>query len=146
MVNKIISDLENLVTIVGDEVIPLENGTGTFAATIDQIADFANEKQILDSSSINNLGLAASVAANALTIALKTKAGTDPAVIDPVKISFRNATLTTGTYNTRSSTAATSLVVSSGSTLGTVSAVASTMYIYALDNAGTIELGISSTL
>ena len=103
------------------------------------------DSNILDNNSVNNLGLAASVAASALTIALKTKAGTDPSVGDPVRISFRNATLTTGTYNTRSSTAATSLVISSGSTLGTTNAVASNVYVYALDNAGSIELGVSLT-
>lgn len=101
---------------------------------------------ILDSAAINNLGLTATVAANALTVALKTKAGTDASATDPVKISFRNATLTTGTYDTVSATAATSLVVSSGSTLGTINAIAATLYVYALNNSGTIELGISSTL
>lgn len=100
---------------------------------------------ILDSQAINNLSIAASVAASALTISLKTKAGTDATTFDPIKISFRNPTLTTGTYNTRSVTAATSVVVSSGSTLGNASAIASTVYVYAIDNAGTIELGVSST-
>lgn len=98
---------------------------------------------ILDANAINNLGLAASVSSNALTIALKTKAGTDPSATDPVKISFRNSTLTTGTYNTRSATSATSIVISSGSTLGTTNAISSTVYVYALDNSGTIELGVS---
>ncbi len=99
-----------------------------------------------DNSSINNLGLAASVAANALTIALKTKAGTDATTSNRVKISFRNATAATGTYVTRTATAAASLVVSSGSTLGTSNGIAAKLYVYALDNAGTIELGVSTYL
>lgn len=101
---------------------------------------------LLDGNAVNNLGLACSVGASALTISLKTKAGTDPAGGDQVKISFRNATPSTGTYNIRSSAAATSLVISSGSTLGTVSGVESYLFVYVIDNAGTIELGVSSKL
>jgi len=95
---------------------------------------------------INNLAVSTSVAANALTIAIKTAAGTDPTTNDSVSISFRSATATSGSYNTRSVTSATSLVISSGSTLGTVSGVAANLYVYALDNAGTVELAVSSYL
>ena len=42
-------------------------------------------------------------------------------------------------------TAAASLVVSSGSTLGTLSGVDAWLFVYALDNSGTIELAISKT-
>jgi len=100
---------------------------------------------ILDTDAVNNLGIAASVAASALTISLKTKAGTDPSTTDSVKICFRNSTLTTGTYNTRTVTAATSVIVSSGSTLGTISGDTSIVYVYAIDNAGSIELAVSLT-
>ncbi len=101
---------------------------------------------LIDSNAVNNLGLACSVGSSALTISLKIKTGTDPSASDPVRISFRNATPATGTYNTRSAVAATSLVVSSGSTLGTASGVESYLFVYAIDNAGTIELGVSSRL
>lgn len=90
---------------------------------------------------ISNLAVAASVAGNALTIALKTKAGTDPTASDSCYIGFRNATLATGTYVRRTITAATSLVISSGSTLGLSSGSWNEyVYLYALDNAGTVEL------
>ena len=92
-----------------------------------------------------NIGLTASVAANALTIALKGADGSDPSSTNPVDIVFRNATATTGTPSVVTSTAATSVVVSSGSTLGHVSAVDQYVYVYAINNAGTIELAVCRT-
>jgi hypothetical protein len=94
----------------------------------------------------SNLSLSVSVAANAMTIALKDSAGSDPSAGSPVLIGFRNSTATTGTYNQRSVTGALSLTVSSGSTLGTQNGVTSYIYVYALDNAGTVVLGVSSVL
>jgi hypothetical protein len=41
---KIISDLESEVSLNGDEVIPVEDGTGTFGATVNDIADYAKTK------------------------------------------------------------------------------------------------------
>jgi hypothetical protein len=97
---------------------------------------------------MSNIGLATSVAGSALTIALKQADGsTDPgAGASAVKISFRSSTLTSGAYNQRSATGATSLVISSGSTLGQQSGRLARLFIYALDNAGTIELAVSQTL
>lgn len=97
---------------------------------------------------ISNLGLATSVASNALTIALKQADGsTNPSTgASAVKVGMRSSTLTSGLYNQRSATAATSLVISSGSTLGTVSATAHDLWVYLIDNAGTLELAVSQTL
>lgn len=92
-----------------------------------------------------NGSIAASVAANALTIALKDKTGADANGGSPVKIAFRNATAATGTYNYRSVTAALSVVIPASTTIGQVSAVAEFIYVYALDNAGTVELALSTT-
>lgn len=86
-----------------------------------------------------------SVASSALTINLKTPAGADATAAAPLTLAFRSATLTSGALAVRKLTAAASLVVSSGSTLGTISATDAWLYIYALDNAGTIELAISGT-
>jgi len=101
---------------------------------------------VVESDLIKNLIISTSVASNALTVALKTKAGNDPSASDPVQISFRSSTASSGSYNTRSIIAATSVVVSSGSTLGTTDNVAATLYVYALDNAGTVEVAISNYL
>jgi hypothetical protein len=73
----------------------------------------------------------ASVASSAMTVTL------NPTVLD-----FRSTPLTSGTVNTRTVSAAISVVVSSGSTLGTVSANVSRIVVLALDNAGTIELAV----
>jgi hypothetical protein len=73
----------------------------------------------------------ASVASSAMTVTL------NPTVLD-----FRATPLTSGTVNTRTVSAAISMVVSSGSTLGTVSATQSRIVVLALDNAGTIELAV----
>lgn len=93
-----------------------------------------------------NLGLSVAVAANAVTIALKQADGsTNPSTGSAaVKIGFRSSTATSGAHVERSVTAALSTVISSGSTGGTTSGVQSTVYLYAIDNAGTVELAWSS--
>jgi hypothetical protein len=75
--------------------------------------------------------ITAVVAANALTVTL-----------NPTTLDFRSSTLTSGTVLTRTIASAISVVVSSGSTLGTVSAVESRIVVLALDNAGTVELAV----
>jgi len=74
----------------------------------------------------------AATGSSALTVTLKAGASLD----------FRSTTLTTGVPNTRSVPSDISMVVSSGSTLGTVSAVQSEIIIVAIDNAGTVELAV----
>jgi hypothetical protein len=96
-------------------------------------------------SQVANLGIATSVGSSELTIALKqADASTNPTGGSPVKIAFRSSTAGTGSLITRSATAATSVVVPSGATLGHASATASYIYVYAIDNAGTVELAVSS--
>ena len=75
--------------------------------------------------------ITASVGSNALTITL-----------NPTTLDFRDATLGSGSVNTRTVSAAISVVVSSGSTLGTVNAVANRLAVLAIDNAGTVELAV----
>lgn len=72
--------------------------------------------------------ITATVASNALTIGLGS-----------CSLDFRSSTLGSGTVTTVFGTPA-NLVISSGSTLGTVSAVASKIVVLAINNAGTIEL------
>lgn len=96
---------------------------------------------------ISNLGLATSVAASALTIAIKQADGSsDPSAgASAVKVGMRSSTLTSGAYNQRSITSALSLVISSGSTLGQVSTKPANIYVYLIDNAGTLEVAASGT-
>ena len=74
--------------------------------------------------------ISASAAASALTITAAA-----------LNLDFRSNTLGSGTVTTVSGTPA-SLVVPSGATLGTISAVQSRLVVLALNNAGTIELAV----
>lgn len=75
--------------------------------------------------------VSASVATSALTLTL-----------NPCTLDFRSSTVTSGDTVTRAVPASISIVVSNGSTLGTTSAVPSTLAILAIDNAGTVELAV----
>lgn len=101
-----------------------------------------------ESKELRNLGIAATVGSNALTLTLTQSDGsTTPSTgANAVKIGFRNSTTATGGYNERSVTSALTMVVSNGSTLGTTSAAACYFYVYGIDNAGTVELAVSSFL
>lgn len=77
--------------------------------------------------------ITASVAANELTVTLNA-----------TSLDFRSSTLGSGTVNTRTIASPISMTVSSGSTLGTVSATASRLALIAIDNAGTVELAITN--
>ena len=96
--------------------------TGTTAASWDY-------REIPSAAQIQPI--TASVATNALTVTL------NPTVLD-----FRSSTLTSGTVNTRTVSTAISVTVSSGSTLGTVSASKSRIAVIAIDNSGTVELAV----
>jgi len=76
----------------------------------------------LNPSSLENYTIVASVASNALTIALKTRSGIDPTVAGPCTFSFGSATAASGIYTPLAIIAATSLVISSGSTMGAANA------------------------
>lgn len=75
--------------------------------------------------------VSATVAANAMTV------GIQPSVIE-----FRSATIGSGVVNTRTVSAAISLVIPSGATLGTQNGVSSRIAILAVDNTGTVQLAV----
>lgn len=112
---------------------------GTSAPTY-QAAPTANNSYLL-----LNLGITDSVATNAMTIALKQADGsTDPAAgSGTVQVGFRNATATSGAYSIVSQTSALSIVIPSSATLGHTSAVNQYVWVYALNDAGTIDLCVS---
>lgn len=93
---------------------------------------------------ISNLTLATSVAASALTISVKTQGGSDPSAGDPVLVGMLASGLSSGGYNQRTITSALSITISSGSTLGQKSAKSSRLFVYLIDNVGTLELAVSS--
>jgi hypothetical protein len=75
--------------------------------------------------------ITASVATNILTFGL-----------NPCSLDFRSSTASSGATTTRVVTAAISMTVSNGSTLGTTSGAQSKLAILAIDNAGTVELAV----
>jgi len=99
---------------------------------------------------IQNLSLSLSVAANALTIAVKNRGGADPDGTAgselPVSVPFRNSTASTGDFSVLNVTAASSLVISSGSTLGTVANVPFRLWIVAFNDGGTWRIGVINCL
>lgn len=136
--------LSNCITRDGQTTvttdIPFNNKrlTGVADATAD--SDAMN-RQTADARYQQAGGLAAAVGSSALTISLKTAGGNDPSATEPVVIPFRSATAATGTITRRTVTAATSLVISSGSTMGFTNATAGRLWIVAFDDAGTMRLG-----
>ncbi len=100
------------------------------------------DRRAADASSISNGFIDASVSSNALTISVKAMNGSDATSSNVVYIPFRAGTFTNSSINVRSVTSALSVVVSSGSTLGFSASQVSRIYVVALDNAGTVELGV----
>jgi hypothetical protein len=95
-------------------------------------------------SQVDNLSFVASVATNALTITIKDAAGNTPSSATTA-VSFRSSTLTSGAFVTRTITSALSMTVSSGSTLGHANGISKNIWLYLIDNAGTVEVAVSST-
>lgn len=85
-------------------------------------------------------------AGNAVTFAIKTLAGADPSATDIVYCVFRNVTAATGNYVVLQLTAALSLTISSGSTMGFTSAAPGRLWFVLFNDAGTIRLGIINCL
>lgn len=137
------------------EVISYNAGTGALVVDVTGIQGSGTQAAwtitlsapitIPVAENIKNLSISATVAAKALTVALKGENGSDPSALNPVSIKFRSATLTDGKPITRTVTAALSVVLPSGGSLGFTLAVPERMYVWAIDYAGTVELALSRT-
>lgn len=93
---------------------------------------------------IRNLGLSASVATNALTVAIKQADGTTNAsATGPVDAAYRSATATTGSSTLVSVTGALSIVVPSSATLGQASSMNQYVWVYLMNDAGTADVCVS---
>ncbi len=95
---------------------------------------------------ILNGTISASVAASALTISILNYDGTAPSTSKPVKVGIRSATAANGDYSVLSLTSSTTVVLSSGSTLGATNSVSFRGWIVAFNDAGTLRLGIINCL
>ena len=94
---------------------------------------------------LQNISIAPNVGSKQLNVGIKTKAGADASSTDPIQIAFRNVTLTTGDYVIRNITAALSANAPNGATLGFTASQTGYVYVYALDNAGTVEVVLSGS-
>ena len=111
-----------------------------------QVRDYVNDMMAVLQSKGGafNLSLAYSVGSNALTIAAKQVGGSNADADNPIVAGLRSATAGSGDYSVRSIQAALSMVMSSGSTLGHGNSDSRWTYVYLIDNAGTLELAVSS--
>jgi len=133
-------------------VVDADQGGGSFLYEKMTGAKFKEIVQALayDAKLLSNIGLSvvANTPTNGLTISLKQKDGaTDPGSTSDKKviIAFRSSTLTSGATVFRTVTAALSTVISSGSTAGHFAAKNENVHLFAIDNAGTVELAWSSS-
>lgn len=93
------------------------------------------------SAAAANYSLAATVAANALTLTLSAVDATALSATNAAHFTFRAETATTGTPTTVAATANLSLTISSGSTLGASSGVPHRLWVVVFNDAGTLRLG-----
>lgn len=93
-----------------------------------------------------NIGILPSVATNALTFTLTDQAGSTPSTTSPVKIKYRSTTIGVAEPEVAINTAATTITIPQGGTLGFSSGIAGTIYIYGVNNGSVTELAVSNTL
>jgi hypothetical protein len=98
------------------------------------------------SDGLVNIGLTATVAANAMTISLTDASGSALSSTNPAFVSFGDSTITNGYFSVVSITAAQNIVIPSGATLGARNGQQAYIYVYLLNNAGTAELAVSRRL
>lgn len=91
------------------------------------------------------IGLTAAVGSNALVITLTNADGTALSSSAPVTLAMRSSTLATGTITPRTISSPVALTITSGSTLGTVSATPFSLYVAVFDDAGTARLAVLQT-
>lgn len=123
--------------------LPPTAGSNLQILTTDGTGVATWQNNFTDPSARQNYGISTSVATNAMTVSLLGANGSNPSATNPVNINFRNATAATGTPVFVQCTGALSVVIASGATLGTASGVNSYVYLYAINNAGTIELAVA---
>lgn len=111
-----------------------------------ELLDWLNDYiAALSAQGVANLSLAYSVGSSALTIAAKQQGGSNATTDQPIVANMRSATATSGDYNVRKITAAASVVVSSGSTLGHGNSDSRWVYVYLIeDGSSGLELAVSS--
>jgi len=137
------TDLDVIANLTGASVTEAQMKTW-FTAMRAALAEMGDPLGV--PGKLQNLSLALSVGASALTIALKDRDGSDPAAASPASAAFRNVTVATGDFNAQNVIAANSLVVSSSSTLGTRDGIPFRLWIVLFNDGGTLRLGVINCL
>lgn len=125
--------------------LPTTSGTSGYALTNIGSGATAWSPVARGPYSTDNYGLSTSVGASAMTINLTDATGATPSATSPVTLVFKNSTASTGDATTLTVTSALSIVVNSGATLGHVSGANCYIYVWALNNAGTVELAVTGS-
>lgn len=128
---------QSLILPPGITAFVQTNATGTWYVDFGQQVGF---------NSPLNLQINATVAANALTIALKDRNGNDPTPTSPVLLAFRDPTVANGDPVIRAVTTPLSITVPNTATLGTVSGQNARLWVGVFDNAGSPVLGVYNSL
>ena len=115
---------------------------GSFANLSALAAQYLSASAVMFGVNMINGTIAASVAGNALTLAIKTLAGNVPSVSDPVWFVFRDAAPANGDYSVIAVTAALSATVPASSTLGFSNATPGRIWLTAVNNGGTVSLAV----
>lgn len=132
------TDLDAIANLTGAGVTEAQAKTW-FTAMRAALAEMGDPLGRYDG--IQNLALSVVGAAGALTIALKDRDGSDPSAASPCSVAFRNVTDATGDFAVINVIAASSLVLTSGSTLGASSGEALRVWIVGFNDGGTFRLG-----
>lgn len=119
--------------------------TGSQTLTNKTIVASSNTLTGIDSgTNLWNTALVASIASNILTVSLSDSSGSSPSSTSKSFIGFRNPTSSSTLYNVRTVSASLSLTIGTAVSLGLPTSASNTIYIFALDNAGTVELFASA--
>ena len=118
-------------------------GTGTVTSVVCNGVTIAGTGTCPPPFGFVNCSLAASVASNILTVALKDNAGSDPSASSPCNMYFRNVTAETGSWTQVTQTAALSITTNAtGATLGSSNNTAFRFWVVVFNNGGTPVLAL----
>lgn len=120
--------------------------TNTFlrASTPGSAATWENVPDPKGPFSIRNYGLNSFASSSALVIQLKNSSGSDPSSSNAVDISFSSNGTTSATHTDLQVTSARSITISASATLGMQSTAGNRLYVYAINNAGTVRLAVGA--
>lgn len=148
------NDANRTVTLTGDLAMSGSHNltltmTGDTNVTFPTSGVLINEARFdkVSPAAIQNLNLYVTASAGALTVAVKTNAGSNPSSTDYCVIPFRYTTTYVSDFRYRKITSSMSLTIPSGATLGTANGKACRVWIGAVDSlvdaipeTGTIQL------